>query len=489
MITRIPQTANTSQSNGVPADYTEQMEVVDVSSITPGTQTKLRLRPRVLNEHAESSREVMDIVDSLTAVGQTFKASQDNINGIYLTLESAEAKTAIDLIEEANDTALQAAWVLTGTNLAVLETTIISTNGGSTKSMKLMMDVADVWTYTKPAGSWDMTAATLEFDYYQTKETVKAAMTFSVSDGVNASVINISIPKVLKNTWQHFSLPITAFTGTANVAAITNVYFTVSLANGGEFAYVDNVEFRPQPGQIGIELWHHGNALPASNGTVDYTTGTQYTAIGDLGISGLSASQLVLTLKGGKQLYHIDDFIAGVAKEIPTNTLLTVGDYYSIVLKYIDTDVSVYGPNTEYSTDYYTNGYAWKAEIADNLIDKIPGGAGAGAYSDLMFGIFSTQDVYVTEMELRLKDSSGAEVDSHINTGVNFLIEDVSMGMKVLTNEHGISSKHSEGIGLRPILMEKGGKSEIYYNASVDDTVVTAIFELKYLFIPPTING
>ena len=72
-----------------------------------------------------------------------------------------------------------------------------------------------------------------------------------------------------------------------------------------------------------------------------------------LNISELS---IRLNLIGGKRLYKVDRFVAGVALEIPGNTILTPNNYYALMIKYVDTDVSVYGANTSYSTNYYNNG-------------------------------------------------------------------------------------------------------------------------------------
>ena len=478
--------------NGVPLSYANEMNVALTSPIIPGLLSKVRLRPAVLNEHAESSREIMGTVDAATAVGQMFKASQENINGIFLTLESAAAETTIDDIEYGgNDGNLQAAWVLAGTNAAVTEAVIISGNHSSAESMELdISKLNDSWTFTKPATSWNMTGATVSFDFFQTVSSLSGQVTVSINDGAATSVVSIPVAVDAVNTWQHFDIPITSFVGTCNIAAVTKVLFIVTNAQNNQTAYVDNVRFRAAPGSVSIELWDMGASLPANGGSVDYTAaGTQYTELGDRGIGGSVAASIALGLRGGKQFYHVHEFIAGVATEIPANNILTVGNYYALVIKYVDTNVSVYGPNTAYSVNYYTSGYAWKAEVADGLIDLLPGGAGAGAYSDLMFGILSTQPVYITKMRLKLFDSSDALTASAPDTESVWVVEDDGMKIETVALVHFLESTHEEDISANPIYMGNGGKAEIYYSSSVDDAATTAVFEISYKHEKPVVNG
>ena len=79
----------TVASNGIPTTYTKITSASKLFLVNKGQLNKVKIRPSVLNEHAESSREVMDIASSDTVVGQIFKASADNISGILLTMESA----------------------------------------------------------------------------------------------------------------------------------------------------------------------------------------------------------------------------------------------------------------------------------------------------------------------------------------------------------------------------------------------------------------
>ena len=188
---------------------------------------------------------------------------------------------------------------------------------------------------------------------------------------------------------------------------------------------------------------------------------------------------------GGKHLYHIHGFIAGVATEIPANTLLTVGNYYAVVIKYVDTDVSVFGADTTFSTSYYENGYAWKAEVADDFIDKIDGAAGSGAFSDLMFVVYSTQDVFIIETEVKFNETAGDNAEFQI------FIEDSGMKITDIVTGHEsmFGTEHEENMQQRPSLMQKGGKIECYYNDDPTDSISLSTFEFRYYFVPQQTNG
>jgi len=470
-----------SNTFGVPSTYTKQTQNSEQFNIVKGNLNKLRIRPQIQNEHAESSREAMDVVDSSTVVGQIFKASQDNINGISLTLQSAATFVSIDAItagggenkagtmEYSSNAALQAEYVKSGAVEATRSafTDLASVTQDGSWALKIPCDtLTDSWTATLT--STDLTGVTFSLKYgLNTKEFNKCKVYFVIGDGTNTKSFPLTIN--LKDIWQTFSIPETAMTVTANdatattpnMAAITKIGFRIDDADGGEFGYIDSITYQSQPGSVVLELWDMGTTLPASNGTVDYTTKTQYTEIGDRGISGVVVSQLSLTLDGGKRKYHIDEFIAGTALEHPSNTLLTIGNYYSIVLKYVDTDVTVYGPDTTFSTDYYTNGYAWKAETADNLIDVIPGAAGAGAYSDLMFQIFSIQDVYITNITL-LADSAPGN-----NASVSIFSEDSNMGIVDIA-----STSQTGGFG----------RTELSYDLTIRPRIFRERWKIRIIF-------
>ncbi len=488
-------------------NYTKQSEDSENYNIVKGNLNKLRIRPRIQNEHVESSRETMDTVDSSTVVGQVFKASQDNINGISLTLESAAIFASMDAItvntgsseqkagtmEYSSDAELQEEWIKGGAVEAVRSAftdDIGITQDGSYACKMPMTTLGDEWRVTLT--STDLTGVTFKVKYANTKEFNKSKMYFFIGDGTNTKSFPLSISD--KNIWQTFSILETSMTVTGNddtvttpnMAAITKMGFRVDDKENNHFAYADSITYQALPGSIDIELWNMGSSLPANNGTVDYTTGTQYTELGDRGILGGVSSSIRVTLQGGKRQYHINNFVAGVALEIPANTILTSGNYYALVLKYVDTDVTVYGPDTTFSINYYESGYAWKAETGDSLIDVIPGAAGSGAYSDLMFQIFSTQDIYIVNLELLFDESPGTGMH------VSFFVEDDNMKITDVIDSAALGGFDKVLIydtALRPVFLIKGGKLEAYYDDDSTDSVGVALFELTYLYIPPTVNG
>ena len=499
---------NTSPAN-TPPTYNKMTQNSETFNIVKGDLNKLRIRPQIQNEYAESSREAMDSVDASTVVGQMFRVSQPNINGISMTLQSGAAFASMDSItantgsseqkagtmEYSSDAEMQEEWIKSGAVEAVRSA--FTDNNSVTQdgnwAIKVPMDVAGVeWRVTLT--STNLTGVTFSIKYASTKEWNKAKAYFFIGDGTNTK----SYPMTLaaKDLWQTFKFSeiSMAVTGdddtvtTPTMTAITKMGFRITDSDAGEFAYADSITYQAKPGSLNMELWDMGASLPASNGTVNYTTaGTQYEEIGDRGIGGVVVSTYNLSLIGGKRKYHIDGFIAGTAPEKPDNTLLTTGNYYAIVLKYVDTDVVVYGPDTTIGFNYYTSGYGWKAETANNLIDIIPGAAGAGAYSDLMFQIFSTQDVYIVNAHLLTDSAPGTDADVAIfSEGANMEIDDI------------IASVQTGGFGRTelpydirhcPSFLENGGKFEAYFNDDPTDAVTMAAFSMQYKFIPPTVYG
>jgi len=77
------------QDFGVPKTFTKQTANGDNFLIQKGQLNKLRLRPQIVNEQMESSRNIHGVVSDGNILGQVFKASHDNINGIDITVESA----------------------------------------------------------------------------------------------------------------------------------------------------------------------------------------------------------------------------------------------------------------------------------------------------------------------------------------------------------------------------------------------------------------
>jgi hypothetical protein len=464
---------DTNQTNGVPNTYTNLTSNGIEFLVSKGQLNKLRLRPQILNEHAESSREVQGTVNASTIVGQVFKASQDNINGLMLTLESAAGVTLDDFESYADSAALQLVWVKGGTNEALLETAIVESGS---KSMNLPLGILnDDWVDT--ISSTDYTGTTFEFDYYQDVPFSLAKVAFFIGDGANTKALQLPINATAQ--WIHFSIDETSMVedgATTDVSAITKIGFRVDDRQPNADGYVDNLTATAAPGSISLKLWDMGTSIPVS-ATTSIDDGTQFTQLGDIGFTAPAAA-ITLPLEGGKRLYVVKNFVAGVALEIPSNTVLTVGNYYLVTLNYVDTNVDVFGPDTSFLTDYYTSGYAFTAPNESTAITAV------GPYSDLMFGILSTQDVYLTGFFQFIDAIPGN------NSLVNIFVEDLNMAITdIITIGVRAAQEIEADISIRPMPMEKGGKFELYYNDDATDSVSGIGLSMAYLYVPPTVNG
>lgn len=458
----------------VPHGYTMQASNSVEKPIQKGQLNKIRVRPAIINEAAESSREIQGVVDASTIVGQFFKASQDNINGILLTLESAEGEALDNFESYADSSALQAVWIKGGTNEATLETTIVMSGA---KSMKIPGTVLnDDWVDT--IASKDYTDYTFEFDFRQTDLNILLEYEFTLSDGTDT----LSFPIVLDaaNEWQHIEVDINAMTddATTNKAAITKIGFRVVDIHPGGAAFVDNLIAVPPPGNIGLKLWDMGTEIPVTAVTA-IDDGTQYEELGDRGVNGgVVVSEVILPLQGGKKVYYVRNFVAGVALEIPDNTLLTPDNYYAITLNYIDTDVSVYGPDSSFSIQYYTNGYAFTVADEATAITKV------GEFNNLMFGILSTQDVFVnTMLKFYNATPNGLARESVFVENENMVITGIILNDVQAQIFQELEFKD------RVFPMTKGSKFEIYYNDDFTDSVTKSTLLIGYMYKPPTING
>lgn len=458
----------------VPQGFTKMTANTLPYNISKGDLNKLRIRPQVLNEACESSSSPTGVVSSGNIVGQIFKASQDNINGLYLTLESANI-TSVDNFEGYIDSAaLQAAWVATGA-LALLETTIVK---ATPNAMRLpTVTAGDLWTKTIPAA--DLTEYTGSLWYRQSSSFTAQKVRVFVGDGTNTK--SLSLPVNAANTWKLFSISIDAMVedgaGTTNVAAITQIGFRVEKKDPGSYCVIDTISYTPPPGSVELKLWDMGTTLPES-GVTSIDSGDQYVTIGDLALTTPAASYEI-QLIGGKSLYHLHKFAAGVALENPANVLLNVDHYYILALEYIDTDVTAYGPDPSYAVNRYTNGYAFTAPSEAAAITAV------GVYSDLMFGIFSTANVYITK--------ASAKADASPGSGASYysFVEDEHMDITDVIHTHGFSipMEQTLDLGERPPLLRKGGKFEIYYKDDFADAVSQIWFGMQYFHEPVTVHG
>jgi hypothetical protein len=465
------------RSGQVPAEFTAQSSNGIVKTIAKGQLNNLRLRPQILNEHVESARASQGVVSSGNILGQVFKASKSNINGIMLTLESNAGVSVDDFESYADSAALQLVWVETDANdKALLEPTIVKTGD---KALKLPLSATINDTWVKTVSSTDYTGYSFSLDINQTQIYDRARMDFFIGDGANTK--SISLPVEGKDNWYHFVLNVDAFTedgGVTDVTAITKIGFRLTRINPANFAYIDNLVATPPPGTIDVKLWDMGSAIPVSTVTA-LDDGTQYTELGDRGIdSGEVSSTISLQLLGGKRMYSLKTFVAGAAEEIPTNTTLTENNYYAITLNYVDTNVTVYGPDASFETKYYTNGFAFTAPDEATPVTAI------GQYSDLMFGIFSCQPVYINTLVKRYDATPG------VNATENVFIEDANMTITdIMASDFIPLQEVIFNFNESKFYAECGSKFEIYYNDDYTDSVTTGAVLIGYLYEPPTAWG
>lgn len=467
-----------SPANGVPVLYSKVTASGNAFLIQKGQLNKLRLRPQIINEHAESSRNIIGTVTASTIVGQIFKASQDNINGINMAVESAAGIDFDDFESYADTTALQVEWIATNAaKKAELETVIVNTGD---KSMKLPTSGAPGDEWGKDFASTDFTDYTGQFYMYATHSLSFMAMRVYVKDSSgyysSADIITAGVDQWFKYVFDTGFLTPDVPANVTDLTDIIEIGVRVTDSQPNSFVYIDDMVSVPNPGSIILKLWDMGATIPAS--TVDaLDDGTQYEKLGDAGISGLQASSLTLKLLGGKRMYHIDGFVAGPALEIPSNELLTMGNYYAITLHYVDTNTSVYGPDPSID-DYYSNGYAFTAPDESTAITA------TGAGEDLMFLIFSTQDVYIAQF-LQFIDAA-----PNGGSDTSLFIEDLNMAVTDILIS-GVRGQQTVIQNLpRPYLMEKGGKFEQYYNDDFTDNVTEISLSMQYYFeLKPTNNN
>lgn len=465
-----------SDRSGVPIEYTHQSSNGNVYPIQKAQLNKYRLRPALLNEHVETSREVQAAVASGLHVGQFFKASQDNINGCMVTLESSEGISLDDFESYADSAALQAAWV-ESINPAILETVIV--HEGS-QSMRLPLTTnGDEWV--KTIASADFTNYIGEFAFYQTVVfgLLGAEVSVFIGDGTNTKSFPITFAEV--GGWNHIEVPEAAMVedggGTTNAAAIIKIGFRVVRKKLGAFVYIDNLAATPPPGSVSLELWNMGSVLPEA-GVTSLNDGTQITELGDAGIGGSLVSTVNLSLLGGKRLYTVKDFAAGLALEIPGNETLVVGEYYALLIKYVDTDVNVFGPNTAYEVNYYENGYAFTCPDYATPVTAL------GPYNDCMFGILSTQDVWLNTLVKAYNAAPGAAASENLFIeDRNMVITDIAVGENQPFQSMQVEFRD------RSFHLPKGGKFEVYHNDDYTDSTSFLNLIIGYIYEKQEVNG
>ena len=459
---------------GVSSDYSKQTANGDTFLIQKGLLNSLRLRPQILNEHAESSRVAQGTVVDGNIVGQIFKASQDNINGINLTMESAAGVDFDDFESYADSTALQAVWAASGATEATLN---LSNPHNGDKCMAIDTNALVGSEWERTFVSTDFTDFSGQFYMYCNRAYVDVKMRVFVRDTAG-NTSSTAIVTAGTNSYSNYVFPIESLLAdgvtAADITDIVGIGFRLESKKAGTM-YFDDLVSVPNPGSVDVKLWDMGTTIPVST-TTALDDGTQYTKLGDLGITGQQLASVNVNMEGGKRAYHLDDFIAGVALEIPGNELLNVDHYYAITIHWVDTNVTVYGPNDAWD-NYYKNGYGFTAPDESTAITAM------GADIDIQFVIFSTQEVYLYEVTVVTSGTPNG------GSRTSAYVEDENMQRTdVLVS--GIQAVPAITTRLaRPFFMGKGYKFEQEYNDDFTDDVVSINLIIQYYFIPPTTNG
>jgi hypothetical protein len=465
--------SGTTQLNGVPELFSRVTSNTSEINLSKGQLNKVDIIARIGNEHVESSREIQGVVSSGNIVGQIFKASKDNITGLMLTLESAAGVVVDNFESYANSAALQAVWVASN-SLATLETVIVKSG---LQAMSLPT-VLEGYTWETTAAPTDYTNYTGTFAAYFSHSFAQQKLAVYIKDGVGNRK-SLTIVQEGAGIWcacevnENAMVEDPANTLDTDVTNIVTIGFEVILKQVTGSVKIDDLTSVPPPGDIEIKLWGMGTTIPVSTVT-SIDDGTQYTKIGEA-----ETASYTLSLKGGIRLYHIEEFSAGAKKNIPANELLKVDNYYLIELKWVDTDVSVYGPDSTLSIDYYNNGYAFTAPDEATAITAI------GTYSNLMFGILSTQDIYIIKASWRFDAAPNGDSE------ISVFLEDTDMKVTdvIVDREHSPEQSFTADVSIRPQYLEDGGKLEYYYNDDYTDSVSKINVEMQFLYKPPAVHG
>lgn len=475
---------------GLLEGYDSSIKISRVFELERGNLNSLRIYPKGLNEHQERNSEVQDVVESGVIVAQIAQLSADNIDTLSFTGESAAARTELDNIESgtyANDPALQAVWIKAGTQEAVLESTIIqnpSEHGQSSdRSMKLDTSNNDgEWEATTlnlapNAATIDLTGATIELDHYQTHAPAQQQIMIYIEDGsANRSTFNLLADTTA--SFKHFNIEVAAFTGTCDVSDVEKIGFDMVTLRPSSFVYIDNMNYLIVTGTINMKLFHLGSTLPVGDGaSFDLTNdATQYTELGALG----DKSEIVVSLLGGRHIYHVDDFIAGRNG----TSVLIPGDYYAVTFNYVDEDVSLYGYS---ASDQYINGYVFNTSAENADISQI---GGVGSNNDLMFYMFSAVSAWIGPTDqadayhLHFINAAGDLISPGENSSWVTHVEDENGQVQIVTvhGGHPVSGGDYVEKFRRPIFIPLGGLFEVEYSHDPEGEDVAVELELFFVW-------
>ena len=467
-----PLPVKTTQANGVPDTFTKMTSNATTALIAKGSLNKISFSPRILNEHVESSSEAVGVVTSTNIIGQIFKASKDNISALMLTLESAAGVLIDDFEGYADSTEIQAAWIASTARLATLDAAIFRSG---TQAMRLpTTNVNDSWSTT--AAPQDFTGYTGEFSVYMSHAYSQQKIAVFIGDSLG-NTKSFQVIQSGAQAWCDCEVNEAAMTddqGTpTDITDIITIGYRVTDRQGSSYAVIDDLFSVPAPSLIRAKLWDMGATEPES-GVTTISSGTQYSQIGEG-----EDSSFVIPLQGGKRIYHLERFFAGINKSNPNNETINIDNYYILELEYVDTDVTVYGNDTSISVDRYLNGFAFSTPNEAIAITS------AGQYANIMFGIFSSQDVYVSSVSWRFN------ADPNGNSSILVFLEDSNLSITDVIVDHEGSPEKSFVFDseFRPMLLADGGKLEFYYNDDFTDSVERITGQAIFLYEPPVVNG
>lgn len=461
----------------IPKEYDKISCIGKRISLNQG-RNEARIRSVEVGEHVESSRLAQATVTSSNIVGQVTKLNTaDNIGQLDLTAEMDATETVLDNFQLYDDSAaLRVEWVKTGLN-ADLEEAIVSPNDSSTKSARFPLKIlANEWVNT--ISSLDLENQQIQFDYIQTVSGLLGKFEFFIGDGTNTKSIEVS--PAFAAVWDTLSVLESDMKDdeatTPDVTAITKIGFRVSDSSNNQFFYIDNLVYSQGTGSVILKLFDMGDTKPVSASTT-IDSGTQYTTLGDLGIKGSTSSTVTLSLKPGKNIYKVEDFCAGAAREHPDNNLLTQGNYYIFTINYVDVDVIVWGPDEVNfnEIDYYEDGFAFSAANEAATITAL------GEAKHISFIYTTAVTSYITALGVKFYDENGAETVSDIASEVKAYLESREMEISAhpLISGNGMGT-FSVDISSSPELMEPGSKIECYYNSAPGDSAKSLLILSEY---------
>jgi len=468
-------------SNGIPAEFTKQTVSQNQRIVSKGDVNKVLLRSQVLKEHMDDGNTILDTVDSSTIIGQIFKVSKANINGIALKLASGNVEVFDDFNDYADDTALQAVWVASdpANNDPEIETADPDPYEGA-KYMNMSYNwESDPNPYIeRTITAKDCRGGAFRFAIYPRITWGEGRFNFFVGDGTNYKRLDVVTTAV--DEWQQVTIQVDAMVeddadNPVDDENITKVGFMVdnwSSASENEWAGIDYIEFISGGGSLDLKLWDMGASIPVA-GVTAIDDGTQYTTLGDPDLM-TPASEITIPLvgAGGTRRYQIDDLVAGIGG----SGALTPGNYYLITLNHVDTDVVVYG--SDGSSDLYTDGFGFTAPDEATAITAI------GANQDCMFHIYTADETYVVDCKAIFKASTGATAVNGINSFYEILIMRADGTVESMVTSKIQAGVMSASTWLRPLHIEEGGKIEMRFSDDYTDDVYKAYLIAEYAYQP-----